>query len=597
MLLQLSGLLCTSLIAQAQFSETHSLFYNAYDLKHYAVAPIPGTGDYLMAGTIFNYGGIVNNNAVHWLHFDNTGNLVASKVVDDANYDQRAIGIHEFNGTAVTVAGIVGLAGGQSSIEIITQDLAGNPITSTVVNSSDPSYPSMFPLSSLQYNNKELFICGYVTSDPAGVQPDLSSPKEAFVLKFDVTANVVVDVHYFSSPVISGYDYDMATRMKAVKNGIWVGGSVNGGPMMNRVIDPVTLNDVYAVHFGIPYPYGYESSFDVHEETNGDLFVFGNVYANYSLPQPSAMPMFVHVTGCNSSLVPYPGISRWQFSSYDYAWGVNVLPDRSSDQNVILNGFASNRRCNSAPYTTSSNINPFLAMLQLRMIGGNINVTPLFWNTLQSYNGTGTMSLSNSYFAQGGYRSNNAWTPVTAARDYSVSPDIVLSAPVWNTGTNMLNIKYVKANGKGQLSSCAWISDCGISNYSSPVSLGASQSNMSFPYNQSGSGSGFADFWPDFDGSCSNGQYKPTGIAETPQAAAVRLYPNPASTTIRLEWTASGTGNASISVMDMMGRTVLQQELPAAGHADVSVRQLAPGAYHYILRYGPGESRGIFVKQ
>ncbi|WP_162902838.1 T9SS type A sorting domain-containing protein [Taibaiella koreensis] len=594
-LLLLSSLTLSA--AHAQFDGEHALFYNAYDQKHYAVAAIEGRDEYLMAGTVFNYAGAANNNAVHWLHFDNIGNLVAAKVVDDPDYDQRPVGVHLFNGNSVTVAGREGLTGGPNGIEVITQDLAGNLMMSTVINSADPSYPSMYPLSSLKYSDAELFICGYVTNGGPGSTPDLSTPKEGFVLKFDVNANAVIDVHYFSSPVISSYDYDMATRMKTVSSGIWVGGSVNGGPMMNRVIDPATLNDIYAVHFGVPYPYGYESSFDVAEDlSTGNLYVFGNVYAHYTLPQPSAMPMFVHITGVNNALVPYPGNSRWQFNSYDYAWGINVLPDASADQNVILNGFTSNRRCNSFPATSMNNINPFLAMLQLSMAGGTINVNPVFWNTILSFNGTGSSSLTNSYFSLGGYRSNNAWTPVTAVRDYSVTKDIVLSAPVWNTAANTLNMKFVRTTDKGEVTGCLWTNDCGISSFLRPVGIGGPQSNMPFPFYQSGASYSVNDFFPDYDGNCFNGVYKPTGIDEAKAAVTATLYPNPATQVIHLEW-QQAYGQARLSIVDVMGRTVLQQTIGHEGHATVPVGQLAPGAYHYTLQFDHTRAKGIFVKQ
>lgn len=474
---------------QAQWLGERSQFYNSYDLKHYALALNEGKDEYVMAGTMFDYAGVVGNGAVHWLYFDNAGNTALAKIVDDPDYDERVVGTHMFNGNSVTVASRVGLTGGPNGLEIITLDMAGNFLSTNVVNSSDPGYPSMYPLSSLKYTDNELFICGYVTNGGSGALPDLTTPKEGFVLKYDIAAATVIDIHYFDSPVTGPYDFDMATRMKAVSQGLWVGGSVNRGPMMNRIIDPNTLNDVWAAHFGgtVSAPYLYESSFDIMEKPNGDMFVFGNLYVINGLPtppfQPSSMPWFVHISGVRPNLNPYPGNNRWQFNGYDYAWGVNILKDKTSDDIIVLNGFESNRSCNTSPYTSMNNINPFLTKMKIDMTAAGINVVPFYWNTILSFNETGNTSLPNSYFQLGDYMSNNAWPPVSSVRDFSVSDDILLSAPVWNF-SGRLNIKLVRTDDNGQMPNCKWAPACTISHVLTPTSTGGPQSNMPFSWNE-----------------------------------------------------------------------------------------------------------------
>jgi hypothetical protein len=594
--------------ATAQWTDEKTLHFNSNDVKHYAVDPFEGTDQYMMAGTMFDYAGTTGDNAVHWMFIDNSGMIVQSKVINDPAFDERVIGTHYLNGNeALIVASRSNLAspGAIDGIEILRIDGGGNLLPSSrIINSVGGSaYFNLYPLGSLQYDNRYLFICGYATNTTG--TPDLTTNKVAFVMKYDMNTNSVVDNHFMEGSLVAAgsYDFDMATRMKIVNSGIWVGGSFNDpinkvGFMRNQIIDPNTLNDVYppqsiGMTYGSPAGSYYESSFDVKEDDAGDLFVFGNtLYIDNFIAAPyvTPRPMFFHVTGTQPNLIPYSGGNeRWFFNGYDYAWGVNIVPGKDNST-VILSGMETNRSCNedypNKP-TSFDNINPFLTEMRLRMIGNNINVTSYYWNTVLSISGTGSMLTPNSYFMLGNPGSNLAVGPITTVRDLQSTQDIFLSCPVWDGILNKLNIKWIRTDGNAELSSCPWASACEINSFYYFTSNGNGCSNTIDPAVENTNS--FSDdlFFPDAQDNCATGVYKGTGITDVNATLTVSLAPNPAHDFIRIKFSGKEAMNEhlEIKLTDLSGRNLgtlfagMGSKIPAT----LNLPQLIQGLYFVTI--------------
>ncbi len=68
----------------------------------------------------------------------------------------------------------------------------------------------------------------------------------------------------------------------------------------------------------------------------------------------------------------------------------------------------------------------------------------------------------------------------------------------------------------------------------------------------------------------------PTEVSSV-QQAMFSMYPNPATTSVRLQ--LNGTGETSVFIADMSGRTVMHRQYTDATAIDIDTHQLTPGIY------------------
>lgn len=86
----------------------------------------------------------------------------------------------------------------------------------------------------------------------------------------------------------------------------------------------------------------------------------------------------------------------------------------------------------------------------------------------------------------------------------------------------------------------------------------------------------------------------PNGVSveeEVEEANALNIYPNPADQNITLKWELASSGNATIKIIDLVGKTHILQSVAAQnlqnGH-QLTLGELAPGAYFVILEHNKG---------
>lgn len=603
-------LMATSLLwtnAAAQWTNEKSHLFQNNNVKHYATAALNGTDQYLMAGTLFAPN--LFDNSVHFMFIDNTGNTTVSRVIDDPAYDERVMSVHYMGANdALIIASRIdpnNPGTGNDGIEVLRVDGAGNLLpSSTIINGTTAGAENLYPLSSLQFSNQYLFICGYAT--PAGSNmPSIRSNKYAFVLKYDMIADQVVDIRLINNggPAAApyDYDYDIAARMKVVSGGLWIGGSINPGLMMNRIINPVTMTDILVRSTGtIVDRYHFESSYDIMEQPNGDFMLFGNNAAVVEMPGvwnawATPYPQQMHVTGLRPDLVAYPGQNRWIFRLFDFAWGVNTISG-SEPYSVIISGMESNRTCN-APYTTSSNnINPFLTEIKPRMIGNNLNVVTFFWNTILSSQGTGPISSIFNYSDLGYPVSNLVHTPITTVRDKAATNDIVLTSPVWNAYVDQQSMKWIRTDMNGRLDVCPWAAACeddqtytGVRGIISGVNTLATAVATYATFNNN-------PFRADYEYDCDT-YFKPTGIASLNKKVVASIAPNPASEYVHISLSDKGSAaHLEVRLTDLTGRDVaaLYSGSSEALPERLNLPKLAPGIY--LLQIKQGTERAETMK-
>lgn len=566
----------------------------------------------MTAGTIFSYKSsrfAIPSNAIHWMYLDRNANIIFSKVINQDTWDERPVGIHNYGADAIIVAShrdetnvISGSnAAAQAGVEIVSiSKTTGTSGIRKLISSSDPDYRNLYPMASLRLDD-QLYVCGYAALSNNSVLPELDTPKRAFIFKYDLANNTLSGIRFIESTIArSTYDFDMATCMKRISSGIWIGGSMNnvraanGGAMMNRVVDPATLQDIpSATAFNDPAQGTYESSYDVIETGNGDLFVFGNTYGINNASGTTTYPIQIHITAVQPNLMPYPGNARWQLSKFNGPWGVNVLQDQNDKNTVIINGLTSSRTCNQMPVTDNSNINPFLAGMSMEVVPGSndISVIPRTWSTVLSINGTGTSSLSSSYYQLGRFMSNILTPPVSAVRDYASSSDIILTCPLWNASTNRLNFKLIRAANNGEIPGCSWAKECEpINGITFPVTLSFAGTNTAGTGAVTDLNHTIADYLPNQIDDC-NGKYKPapdneTGIiAETSQNTSCKLYPNPADKELVIEWN-NAAQTVQVRITDIHGRIVTSRQLDGAHSLKLDVSAYPAGLYFYTIQSG-----------
>ena len=74
----------------------------------------------------------------------------------------------------------------------------------------------------------------------------------------------------------------------------------------------------------------------------------------------------------------------------------------------------------------------------------------------------------------------------------------------------------------------------------------------------------------------------PAGVSNVANNSSFSVYPNPASGNVMVQWTSAMTGNGTLTVADVTGRTVLNSSIDlgaAAKHANVNIGTLKAGIY------------------
>lgn len=591
----------STLQATAQSPISLSHLFNSDNMKHYATSQLLNKDEYAMAGTVYDYAGAVGDNAVHLMVFDPSGSPMTSHIYNDPSYDERVKGIHYLtNNDVAIVASRTAMPGapGPSGIEVIRADAATGAQMVTHIIEPPVAGQDYWPTGSMLYGNSRIYICGYMTpSMPPGVYPNFSTSKTAFVLIYDIAANVVAAMNTYDWPA-GGNDYDIPHRMKIMNSGdIWVGGMCNDGAggqaMMNMQIDGALnmVQDAPIQQIGLSNYLN--TSFDFWEDpTNPSVaYVFGNFCFNLNPGQMDLFPTFVNITTIDlGTLVPPAGANNqaWM-GQIDYEWGTNIVRGNSNNS-IILSGFQSNFACGGQAFPTSQdNVNPFLAeLVPITTASGDIIINTNYWVTIESAAGTGSRSLDpNSYYNLGGAPSNLVWGPVNTVRDNGMlTDDIVLNTPIWNKFTNVLNLKYLRTDKNGD-PACKFSTCMPYFPNSQTTSPGNIVSFTTGTWNE------FDLFMPDgplpltMKLDCSSGYFSGDGSKLNNTAAqnalAVSVYPNPARDIINMEFNGS-VNDADIlhvTITDVTGKHVsmLYHGTKSAMNSQLALPQLAKGTY------------------
>jgi len=607
-----------TLTAQAQPEET-SYLYEKYSMKHYATSQeLRGKG-HAMAGTIFDYNGIPGNNGVHLLV--DPSPFATSVVYDQKDFDERVIGVH-YNTPSdiVIVTSLVDYRGvvGANGIQVIRHPSCKRDL---IFAGAGLDY---WPMGSLvDADAKMLYICGYTTRTQApGTHPDYNTPKEAFVMRYDLSSGVVATVRNYDWTLTSplGRDYDMAHRMKFIHRDrhIWVGGICNGrsgSAMMNLAIDPVSLAPIVGSEAPLNTSIATEdhptASFDIVDDLNGERSSY--VFGNYFYPKSAATGMYPQPSNYNitsvdaATLRPVAGAaSHVYFNSFDNAWGTNLVYGNERNS-TILSGYQDAEKCKSSIPSTMDNVNPFLTEIALRTSSGNIAVGTLQWSTILSAVGTGTIgSTPNNFYELGNGLSNLVFGPVTTVRDiYGViNDDIILNSPIWNKATDQdLNIKYIRTDAA--LDPKCKISKCTPEYPRATVRTSAVTSSRRIDYGVKQTDVCQERLEPIKILSCEvDGYFKGANTAavatvgNAAEALVATVYPNPAHDNIqvKLSGTIDAAAAVTVQLIDITGKqlSVLYNGTASGMNASLKLPGLLPnGLYTVTVTYNGSNLKSV----
>lgn len=627
-------LLFTFQKANAQPNEISYLFHD-WDLKNYASdALLTSTNDdHVVAGTIFPAAGDYDNK-IHFMYFSDPTMaptiMPISRVFNDPDYDERAVGIHFLSSTDIVIVAsrrdyqnLIGVDG----IEVVRVNNLGSLQYAKSITGNTSSYDNIYPLGTLVDHNY-LYICGYVTANGTTNYPnfpEFTSDRKAFVLKYDLTTDAVVAAktweYTFSPSATLTYDYDMAMRMKMFNAGLFIVGSCNVvhpdqasndhfvGGTLSILLDPTTFVDIYNKPFCdenlLSSSGDAEHGFDVIENTwsGGGFFVFSNTFNTQSgIDGYDPIPKWFSATGLNSFLDPLNSLvstyqDRVYFNNFDYAWGVNTVESQNSPANadaIIISGYQNNRACsNGTDPTTQDNINPFLAEFDLSIGSSSINAAYTNWSTIKSSQGTGTFSWGNSFMKLGGGLSNTVWGPITTTRNLPRT-DIVAYGPVWNAGNNKENLKYIRTDALGALTSCPYqVCSTSVTYTETDNSDGIVYDPLIEEQDYSTQVNDItlqeANFVPDATPDCNGASfYRPTPNTAAIIPTKTMLYPNPAKDwiTVKLASEISHDASINIELRDITSRRIgvlYQGRADALTDARLSLPELAAGVYQVTI--------------
>jgi len=621
------GLLCTlGFIApqvQAQLPKEISQVYNNYDLKHYSTVQQPGLDEYSMAGTMYDFDNNPGDHAAHLLMFDATSATPVSMIFNNPEYAERAVGMHYLNsgkGVIVTTYDPINGAPGNSGIQLITVDAAGNYLTNKVISIQNGIGINLRPLGTeIDPSGDVMYICGFMTTSILpGIEPTFADTKSAFLIRYDFVNDRVAAMKTYDwngGPD----DYDVAHRVKMLSdNTLWLGGMCNSASnaevaMMNMIVDPVTLSPLVDVPLDIPIPLQpnnlKSTSFDIWEDPADPANAY--IFSNYCTAHPSSIdiaPLFVNITSVDrNTLVPASGLNNGLNNQADYTWGTNVITgnmNSSSVSSVILGGFQSFFHCGGQNNATSpDNINPYLAEMRLfTTTTGNLSIRTLYWSTIESLMGTGVAYTDpNSYPDLGGGMSNLAWGPKTTVR-YNNSPmtDIILNAPLWNPAANRLNMKFIRTDMNGNPS-------CN-NNYCTPSYLfyhvDAANNTVMEHDVITGEEQPFlavTDVPADGLFDCTTGStfYKKELKNVQTAVTSVSISPNPAHEYIQLDFTGTvnPSDNIKVQIYDVTGRVnnTLFEGSQSNMQAQIALPKLAPGVYMIRVQHNGNQLKSVPV--
>jgi hypothetical protein len=220
------------------FAQQITVSYGFPDLntKGYASVLIPDyfpvdiNDDEVMAvGSLLDPNNVNSNHtALHLVRYNNKGQLLLNKIIDDPNANERAVSICVYDQSTFVILSSYSIQGAipfQSKAKLTFVDFSGTVIYERLLNISNLNqYDNIYPLNAIMHNG-DLYICGALqkgsTIDPVigNVGLDFNLPKSGFVYNFNTQQISTIDPPNVSQ---TGQKFTLAKRLREVNGNLYV---------------------------------------------------------------------------------------------------------------------------------------------------------------------------------------------------------------------------------------------------------------------------------------------------------------------------------------------------------------------------------------
>ncbi len=631
------------------FADVNTLTW-AHNLKGYSIEQIPGSTEFVAAGTVYDpmYAGY---NGTHFLRLDANGNVLFSRIMWNAvgynnNYESWNvidIAVEDVDKYWITYQ-VRGKWAGQEKDYIHANRVDGNgnsafspPLYNWYMHYSangDTRQQNLYPTHTLWYDHA-LYICGYAAANTEypNVPHHAYSDKAGFILKYDdITGNITP---YFWNTGGGETDFDMALRMRLTSNGqIMLTGAMNIVPgcpsgilvmLYDKNIVLQKWNGVitgYYVCYSDPYfDFGYYGM-DMWEDGTAEKGYY--VLANYEFQGNISTWGVLHV---RNDLTVDPAVNTYMaYQPHNHSfWGNQVFHGPNGSITVV--GQETTLECPGTlppPNLQPSvmNVNPFMMNCNWFWGAGGISNT-FNWYKMQP-SVLGTQAGGKDYFSGNLIEDVTRLYTFTAQQDNDPNGDLVMINPITDPSGTNLNIKFTRVDAGGNENVCgnthddcdpdfaAWPSwNIGAftsdfvegTNVPYPVYYGNFYDPLPTTYDcttgvyKTGEAYGIKAFAGQYGTMANNGRT----IDKKAAAFTCSIYPNPVKDKINVSFNSpvSEFRNLSISMKDVMGRVVFRQEHISGEGYGISLKlpPLPPGVYIATVNNGETETAAKIVVQ
>jgi hypothetical protein len=365
--------------------------------------------------------------ALHLVRYNNLGQLIVNRIIDDINANERAVSICLYDPKTFVILSSYSIPGSSPNYKakLTFVDVNGKIWSEELLKIVPPlgSYDNVFPMHAVMYQN-ELYICGALQSGSgsSGVGLDFTLPKAGFVYNYNTQQTGVIEPN---SPTPGNQYYTLAKRLRKFDNKLFVvgmydhdfsnssGNLVNGPtPFYAKVNLPFLSSSSFSDFNILSNLMGCASDINENSAISGDYIVLSQGMTNQNTSSnPTAL---VTTTGVYLSYIPNPTTAYTvNLTQVDNQTATSMYKDPFNPNKIIIAGweqrissplypilggntntvlFPNGPRDNAFLYDVDYSLSPFF-----NVTVNDYSVFANLINNTQSYRNLGGPNMSNFY--------------------------------------------------------------------------------------------------------------------------------------------------------------------------------------------------------
>jgi len=456
---------------------TYSYGFN-FDVKGYDVLPItnfctsanPTTEECVAVGTIHkSFGNDDKNNGIHFVHFDNNGNLFTSVYINHPNADERVVKILKLDSLNCKFL-IVSLireyvSNLKDAIKLTTIDINGKVFNESIVSvNSTNNFAHLYPMDAV-IKDTTLYVVGgadssiYKSSVSVDSGLNFAHKTYSFVAKLSVHNYYNSQILFFNNNPTVNYtymyflvknsNYNFVKSIKVADSGrIFLLGAANSlvdyplTSVFNYCIPNAMIaeldttsylhlksfrvfNNEHMMHTGsLATDLYYDNNSNCVNLLTNEVSVYHHI-SPYTISNQSILPCYAYsIYKLNKFNLANIGVNKFQ--PFDNLFATNFIKQSTGDIKIV--GWQNTSDLsNTTPYTIYRDC-PFIQSITIDNSLINF-ANPISLNTLVD----GTLNLTTSYQYLGGLNLSSIWLLPRVGSLSGLNDNLVL------TGTHLLN--------------------------------------------------------------------------------------------------------------------------------------------------------------